>query len=536
MRAVRRLDRLVMPVALVGILLVATVFRLNSLAQRGFLFWDEAKFALEALRLQQVWLYSVGAHADLVSGKSVGTAKPTHALLIALGFAVLGVHDYVPLFLNACASVASVALTYLIGRRLFDSWTALLGALLLAVSQYDSMYARSGLSESDATALFVGGLLLWLDNRPAQPANFGTRRPLRLFAAGVLLGLSFTCNYRLVIYLAAVVAIDVLFCWRASDVNAAGRRIGIWLVGIALFPMIWQVVGAIYQANGLILFRNELTGAPRTYVAEVLYQLHEGKQSVLHFDPVIYLHWWVLRQGLPASLLLLAGGIRCLLKPNRACIFAAGMVIVPYIVFMFAPFTVPRNLVPSLPFASLLAAWAILSILSLPRRVAIVLMPTLVLVTVIVSGKLCWELTAERSGFAVASSYVKSHAGGRSLTTTEIMVFYLRGAAGQCNAPGLPTTVPDLKADILAGYHYAVVDRHHHSPIDKLVSRVEPRVIRLSALGPVMLGESPISSENGDAPKAEARAEYVNIYRLDPSRLPPGPLGRVRHCYSDRVV
>src|SRR5947209_15846356 len=99
------------------------------------------------------------------AAKAIGTAKPTHALLIALSFALLGIHDYSALLLNALASVLAVILVYRIAAMLFDSTVGLLAALVLAVSEYDIIYARSALSESDANALLLLGVLLWLHER-----------------------------------------------------------------------------------------------------------------------------------------------------------------------------------------------------------------------------------------------------------------------------------------------------------------------------------------------------------------------------------
>ena len=147
---------------LAGILVLAAVLRLHSLSGRGLLYWDEAKFSLEGVRLEAYLQAIFGHPALLTAGKSVGTAKPTHALLIALSYAVFGIHDYAPLYMDAVASVVGVALAYFLGKRLFGPIPGLVGALFLAVSEYDVIYARSALSESDADALFLAGVLLWV--------------------------------------------------------------------------------------------------------------------------------------------------------------------------------------------------------------------------------------------------------------------------------------------------------------------------------------------------------------------------------------
>ena len=95
-------------VAAVALILVAAaVLRFAELPARGLIYWDEGKFLLEVVRLETALRILAGAHASLPAGKAIGTAKPTHALLIALSFALFGVHDYAALLLSAFAGVVA---------------------------------------------------------------------------------------------------------------------------------------------------------------------------------------------------------------------------------------------------------------------------------------------------------------------------------------------------------------------------------------------------------------------------------------------
>src|SRR5947209_2100450 len=126
-----------------AVLLTAGILRFHALSQRGLVYWDEAKFALEGLRLLAGTQAALGAHISPLAGKAIGTAKPTHALLIALSYAVLGTQDRAPLFLDAVCSCLEIVVLYLLGRRFFGPVVALLAALFLAVSRYDIIYAPS---------------------------------------------------------------------------------------------------------------------------------------------------------------------------------------------------------------------------------------------------------------------------------------------------------------------------------------------------------------------------------------------------------
>jgi 4-amino-4-deoxy-L-arabinose transferase-like glycosyltransferase len=556
-----------------AILAVATLLRFFALPQRGLIYWDEGKFALEGIRMEAGLLALFGAHVSLIVGKTIGTAKPTHALLIGLAYIVFGIHDYAPLLLNAAASVVQVALVYRVARRLFGPGVALISALFLAVSEYDVIYARSALSESDANALLLAGVLAWVSGcvHPLGRSfskNERTAGSWRISAssrvplvAGLLIGVAFTTNYRLIIYVGALVAFDLIWTvmdpvFRTPDIRVGivgspittlkytsrlaplGGRMLAWITGLAIAPLAWQLIDVIARARGLVLFRNELTGRREWYLYQVLYQLHEGKQAVLHFSPVPYLQWWLVREGWPLSLLLLIGIGLALRYRSFPWLAMAVPVVVPYLVYIFAPFIVPRNLDAAVPFACVLAAAALVTIATSMRLVRI--QASLITVVTLAIGALgatmSWRLTAERSGFARAAAYVEQHDHGRALISNEVMVFYLRGSGSHCDAPPLPDRVSRLAADVAAGYHYAVLD-HSRSPLTLFVRHHMPRVVRYLATGPISIGENPISSENSYPPDPHAPIEYVTVFRLDKHLLPPPrPDDHPEECDRNRTA
>jgi 4-amino-4-deoxy-L-arabinose transferase-like glycosyltransferase len=521
--------------ALAAVVALAAVLRFAKLADRGLIYWDEGKFALEGIRLQSAIALLSGAHADLIAGKAVGTAKPTHAFLIALAYDIFGIHDYAALYVDALAGVICVVLTYAIGRRLFGPVAGLVAAALLAVSEYEAIYARSALSESDATVFLLFGVAIWVCSSSAG-GSFFHRRLLALSIAGVSFGVGLTINYRLIIYIAVVVAIDAIHELRSSGWERAGVRLLAWVFGLILAPLLWEVAGTVAQGRGLVLFRGEVIRDPLPYWRELIYQLHQGKQSVLHFNPAIYVQWWVLRQGWIVSALLLAALVRAGHARSRQWLVPAALVVVPYVIFVFAPFVVPRNMVPALPFASILVAALLVDAGRRSGRLARGVGLLLFLGLLALGAAATWRLTSVRSGFVSAVRYVDLIDSGRALTSSEIPVFYLRGSGATCAAPAMPYNSGDLRAFIRDGFHYALLDRHNNSNLTAIVRRVERRVARFPALGHVDLGESLISSENSNPPAGDARTEYINVYYLDPARLPPAPLGHPAPCRRDRVV
>lgn len=529
--------------ALLGILFLATVVRFYALPVRGLIYWDEAKFALEGIRVQAAFSTLLGRHVYPMDGKAVGTAKPGHAVLIALIYALVGVHDYAPLYLNALASVLTVLVLFFLVRSLFDrggdetlpsslcspSALGLLAALLLAVSEYDAVYARSGLSESDGDLIFLFGVLALV--RAVSPS--GKSRTWYLLA-GLLFGASFTINYRLIVYIGFACAFVVL--WRASTTRRIPWHSAPLVPGLALAPLVWQIAGIAAQHGGILLFANELTGRPTSYLAEVVYQLHEGKQAAIHLQPVPYLQWYVLRQGWPASLLVIAGLIQAVRLRTFPLLFSAALVVLPYVVYTFAPFNVPRNLEAALPFTSILAACGVLTLASCIARPrvgrAVVVGAALVLAAV--GAQLAWRLTGVRSGFAASAIYVRAHDHGMALTSTELMTFYLGGSRPNCGAPAMPVSKPLLADAIAAGYKFAVSERHG-TKVTHYINVRAPRAVRYLAIGKVSLGENLISSENGDPPESSEKPEWVNIYWLPALHL-AATFRRPVPCPPNRVI
>jgi 4-amino-4-deoxy-L-arabinose transferase-like glycosyltransferase len=499
------------------VLAIAAMLRFYTLPQRGLIYWDEAKFALEGIRAEALIRSPFAAHVSLAVGKSIGTAKPTHALLIALAYLLFGVHDYSALFLNAAASTAGIGLTYFAATRLFCRPVGLLAALFLAVSEFDVIYARSALSESDATTILLVAILIWLAGVKPQDGAWRilAERRWTVLASGALLGVAFTTNYRLLVYGGALVFFDL--GWNLGQLGRLGtaRRALLWVLGFALAPACWQIADLVTRAHGLELFRSEGTHQAAWYLQEAIYQLHQGKQSAVNFNPVPYIQWFALRQGIPMALLTLAGIICAFRRRTFPYLLTITLVGLPYLLYITAPFIVPRNLVPMLPFASIMAAGAIFEARSAVsgRWPALVLLGIAVLAAIVGASR-AWQLTNERSGYALAASYVSTHDAGRALTGNEQTVFYLRGTGTTCDAPRLPFRKPRLGDAIRQGFEYAIFDRYLASPLEPYVRAHAHLEARFSAVGNLDVGENLISSENTNPPDASERQDIVAVYRL----------------------
>jgi len=513
-RVRRRQTTLLEVVGVIAIVVVAAILRFADLSARGLIYWDEAKFALEGIRIESLIGSALGAHLFPLAGKAIGTAKPTSALLYALADALLGQHDWSPLYLNAVLSVGQVLVLYLALRRLFGGSAAIVAALFLAVSEYEIIYARSALTESDGSLILLIAVAAY-----AWQGLDGEIPRRRRFWSALLLGLAFTTNYRLIVYAFALGVFDLAIQLRREGAVAAVRAAGTWAAGFLVIPAAWQAVDFVMRLEGTVLFRSEMTGRPMWYLQQAVYQIHQGKQSRIEFMPQVYLQWLVLRQGVLAFALLLAGIVAAGLRRARPSLLLVAMTVIPWGIYTFAPFVVPRNLEAALPFMAALEACALVGLVrQLPRfRAAILLLAAVVLAAV--GSSMSWRLTAERSGFAAAAVFVERHDGGRALTTNEIMVFYLRGSGSVCEAPPLGVTLPALSREVAAGYHYGVLD-HHVGDVSEYVVAHSRLLARYAAEGHLNVGESLINSENTWPPGQGPKGETVRVYGLTGLKLP----------------
>ena len=553
MSSLFRNQRLNQIVALAAILILAAFLRFDSLSQRGLIYWDEAKFSLEGVRLHAYIASWFGGHGALLAGKTIGTAKPTHDLLIALAYFIFGIHTYAPLFMDAFCSVAEVGVLFLLGRRLFGPWVGLIAALFLAVSEYDVIYARSALSESDAGLLFLIAVVLWaFDWERISLAPKLKGRPTRLLLFGALLaGASFTANYRMVIYILVLFVFDLAWAAKEFGRGSVLGRLKFWVPGLVAIPLLWQLIDIGTRATGHVLFRSEVNilvksggsvifknvqqGGIESYLVQALFQLHGSGSSGLHFGPFLYLRWFVLREGWIIALLVLAG-LFYMFRARQFSWFVPGlMVLIPYLVYVFAPYIVPRNLEAAMPFAMLLCA---ASIVTLAERIPsdIWRRATMASVACLVAAYgayLAWPMTGERSGFAPVAAYVQAH-GGKAIASNEIMVWYVHTSPKStvCTTPGMAANKRQLALDRSVGYRYVEIETTDNSPFDKFIEANSVQVGHFPAYGNISIGENPIKSENSDPPNPNP-LEYVNLYDISGMKLPPPGTAKVSKCDRD---
>jgi dolichyl-phosphate-mannose-protein mannosyltransferase len=220
------------------ILVLAAGLRLWGLGSHPVLFFDSGVYLGEGTFLASAAERAVGGLVGrgpggplerVVQATQQGTlghppdiGKPGHAILLALGLLLLGGNPLLAGGLvSGLAGIGTVAATYALGLVGWGRRVAIMAALLLAVSGQHLVYSREPLVEADGLLFAALASLIYLRSTTLRG---------RLLA-GVLFGVSFTCNNRLS-YVPLVLALVELSprslqsAWRARRGAQEGAQEG----------------------------------------------------------------------------------------------------------------------------------------------------------------------------------------------------------------------------------------------------------------------------------------------------------------------
>ena len=173
-----------MPAALAGVVAIAAVVRIHDIVANppGF-FADEAAYGYNAYTILHTAKDEFGKTLPLFF-ESFGDYKtPVYIYSLVPFIGVLGLSELPVRLTGALYGVVTVAAVYLLVKELFGQRsTALVAALILAISPWHIHYTRTGFGEIAVHVFFlVLALYFFL---------VGTRRPPFLVAAALALALA----------------------------------------------------------------------------------------------------------------------------------------------------------------------------------------------------------------------------------------------------------------------------------------------------------------------------------------------------------
>ncbi len=462
--------RLAVWLGMLAILLVAAAIRLPPLPTKDISFADEGSHlqegrllaSLGAAALNGVGLaWPVGgdpAFAPVprlewptrwgpLRGEPLLSVRPGHSALVGLAMLLAGERPLAGQLASALLGVATVAMVFAIGRRLYGPPAGLLAAGALALSGWHALYSTQALSEVDS--LFFAALSLWL--------YLGAHRH-RLLWTGLALGAAFLTNPRLWILAPFPLLADWL-CRRAAPSGRLpqwGSYTGGFLAPLALAAAVDEL--SIFIA-GTSLFGNYLHATFSTVAMHVQYLVGSSDLGTTAVVPRAslperlsiypYLTWaWdgVLLTGLTALGLFSALWHRRPTDRLMLLLFAGA--------FLGQTFLTPTAarffLMLALP-AALLVGRSLLWLPASRRHLGAAVLLALLTVEGIPRAA---SLASVSSGYRGAAAFVVQESGGKHLSNQpSITGFY----TGQANARWLSEDLEAVQRDVAEGYYLAVV-------------------------------------------------------------------------------
>jgi len=243
---------------LIAILALGAFLNFRGINERGLTAYDEGIYSLEGRWIytasSAVWsafmrkaeetrtrqdLYTYEEEAqrikDEIDGRAPTWARPLFSLAIAICTAIVGPEANTSILTSAFFSTVSIFAIFLLARAMFQTWTALLAAFLLAICGYHHVYAVMGLAANTAMCFSLFAFIFFYKTCTGDKDHL--HLPMILLA-GLFCGLSFAAHdrflYSLLIML-AYLGLDFIL-------NKGSRRVALtkgFLLGVAfLIPLL----------------------------------------------------------------------------------------------------------------------------------------------------------------------------------------------------------------------------------------------------------------------------------------------------------
>ncbi len=162
---------------------------------------------------------------------------------VAASFDVFGISLFAARLVTAVFSVLSVCVTFELARNLFNSKTAFLSAVFLALMPGYFWLSRLAIIEMTLLFFFLLGLLLFIRWQK-------TGRDLYMLLCGVSLGLGILSKYQAVLA-GVVILVAILFTMR-GHLRRALSRFGLVVAGAAAVVVPWIVIATHLYGDKII--------------------------------------------------------------------------------------------------------------------------------------------------------------------------------------------------------------------------------------------------------------------------------------------
>lgn len=326
---------------LAAILFIAAALRFYNITEKGLFSYDESyllTFSRAALRFAKL---AVDNLAPMLQGTvepstliaqvlrdstamSFYLSKPMHLSLALLGAWIFGGADYSVGVLMAILGVATVAIAYLLGRRLYGVGAGLLAAGLLAVSPWHVGMSRTGKELADTLFFLSLASLLYVVSRQECRTRLS-------FFSGLILGLALSTNHITWPIAAVSFPLAELLFWRqggAKEFRRRARLSAFMLLGVAVPVLVFFSLTLL--ANRLIDSRLYVFPFAAFFGVAKNTGRGEGQLDVLYYARFLW-----LREGPAFALLVAAAGIWLVWRLRRHPRFEDTLILFQSVVYVF---------------------------------------------------------------------------------------------------------------------------------------------------------------------------------------------------------
>ncbi|MBN2384976.1 glycosyltransferase family 39 protein [bacterium] len=482
-------------IVLVLILLGGACVRLWNINDKGLFFWDEGLFLMGSKfvswRMTELcenvqrfgWkLSSLNSDVQHYQGYPVFLQKPGHVFLLTVASLFLGVDDRLGQAVSALFGVLSLVMVYLIGCMSGGRRVGLIAALFCAFSPSHVHYSRVGLHEISSTFFVLGSVFLHL--QALRPQQARGHDEVLLFFTGLGLSCAVICSYRWIILIPLFVLMDTLtVTLRSKKFMTVLWRNVLMFTGF-LIPLSFAELSYF-----ICFYPDYLQFQPSSYFWVLLYKF----SSETHLDlthPFHYVFQLGRFEGFFFLILVSFGLVWAGSSRERTRLYLCSLIMVPFLLYSFNTTRVARAISVILPFLSIMAALAIVSLQNRIKDFQRLWRLSTVLLILIPLSQFCVQnlkVLSMKSGYRQAFAYIRQHSNGKHFSTMSPIGSLQFGRDAVPLHP--PATLDEMRELCLSqGYRYVLIDwqkyvwygssvSDYYASIHEIETRYEPVMI-----------------------------------------------------------
>lgn len=349
------------------IVMFGTLIRNYNIENKGIFFYDEGIYVCSAKAkylnfADKFEIKEKITEKDAVLKQHIGKESPNFTtgskvgfvFFVFLSFLLFGINAYSSLIVSVFFGALTILLVYLIARRIYNENTALLAALILAVSSMHIMYSRCGLPQSASIFFLFLGFYFYV-------VFLGNKKYVYSVLCALSIGFAFTVHYNLLLCLPLFLFFEILRIFFVDKKeNKKYVKLAAFTAALVLPVIFWQAITALDHIFKLGFY-------PLTYFGELKISFTAiAEQAKNKIDPFFSLFYFQKMEGWIIFVFFIFGVISLIKKIRRNFNMAEFVLITlalfPIVWYGFYPhLRVLRSFSPVLPAMAIVVSYKIIT-------------------------------------------------------------------------------------------------------------------------------------------------------------------------------